>query len=104
MGQGHDTPLGHGQSLCQISFSKAVRSYGLEKDFCYVWDSVRCTLDLEDMTMCQGHDTPLCHGQSLCQISSKAIRSYGLEKDFCYVWDSVRCALDLEDMTIGVKI
>ena len=43
MGQGHDTPLGHGQQLCEmISRSNlAVRSYGLEMDFGYV-----CTVTL----------------------------------------------------------
>ena len=30
-GQGHDTPLGHGQQLCELYKSiNAVRSYGLD--------------------------------------------------------------------------
>ena len=35
LGQGHGTPLGHGQELCEIlSRSKmAVTSYGLDTDF-----------------------------------------------------------------------
>ena len=41
-GQGHDTPWGHGQQLCEISRSNlAVRSYGPDTDFQYV-----CTVTL----------------------------------------------------------
>ena len=42
-GQGHDTPLGHGQQLCEISSRSnlAVRSYGPDTDFQYV-----CTVTL----------------------------------------------------------
>ena len=38
MGQGHDTPLGYGQQLCEIlsRSNLAVRSYGLDTDFRYV--------------------------------------------------------------------
>ena len=44
LGQGHDTPLGHGQQLCEIlsRSNMAVRIYGLDTDFGYV-----CTLTLE---------------------------------------------------------
>ena len=37
-GQGHDTPLGHGQQLCEIlsRSNLAVRSYGPDTDFQYV--------------------------------------------------------------------
>ena len=48
LGQGHDTPLVHGQQLCEkLSRSNmAVRSYGLDMDFgCF-----HCDLDLGDMT------------------------------------------------------
>ena len=42
LGQGHDTPLAHGQQLCEISRSNmAVRSYGPDTDFGYV-----CTVTL----------------------------------------------------------
>ena len=43
LGQGHDTPLGHGQQLCEIlSISEmAVRSYGPDTDIGYA-----CTLTL----------------------------------------------------------
>ena len=35
--QGHDTPLGHRQQLCELSISNlAVRSYGAETDLGYV--------------------------------------------------------------------
>ena len=42
--QGHDTPLGHGQKLCEILLwsSMAVMSHGPDTDFWYV-----CTLTLE---------------------------------------------------------
>ena len=42
MGQGHDTPLGHGQQLCEIlsRSNLAVRSYGLETDFQYVCTAI----------------------------------------------------------------
>ena len=43
LGQGHDTPLGHGQQLCEIisRSDKGVRSYGQDTDFQYV-----CTVTL----------------------------------------------------------
>ena len=43
LGQGNDTPLGHGQQLCGIlsRSTLAVRSYGPDRDFGYV-----CTLTL----------------------------------------------------------
>ena len=38
LGQGHDTPLGHGQQLCEILSRSniAVRSYGPDTDVRYV--------------------------------------------------------------------
>ena len=38
LGQGHDTPLGHGQQLCELlsRSNSAVRSYGSDTDFGYV--------------------------------------------------------------------
>ena len=43
LGQGHDTPLGHGQQLCEIlsRSNLAMRSYGPDTDFGYV-----CTVTL----------------------------------------------------------
>ena len=43
LGQGHDTPLGHGQQLCEIlsRSNMAVRSYGPDTEFGYV-----CTVTL----------------------------------------------------------
>ena len=43
LGQGHGTPLGHGQQLCEILYRSnlALRSYGLDTDFGYV-----CTMTL----------------------------------------------------------
>ena len=43
LGQSHDTPLGHGQQLCEVlsRSSLAVRSYGPDTDLGYV-----CTVTL----------------------------------------------------------
>ena len=68
----------------------AVRSYGQDTDFRYVW---HCDLDLEDtrMTLVQGYDTSFDHGQQsehLCEILSRSImaeRCYGLDTDFRHV-------------------
>ena len=42
-GQGHNTPLGHGQQVCEISSKSnfAIRSYGLDTDFQHM-----CTVTL----------------------------------------------------------
>ena len=92
--QGHDTPLGHGQQLCEIlsRSNLAMRSYGPDTDFQYV---CTVTLTLESWPW-EGHDTPLGHGQQLCEIlhvfrSNFAVRNYGPDKDFQYV-----CTLTLE--------
>ena len=87
LGQGHDTPLGHGQLLCDI-FSRsnlAVRSYGPDT---HILLCVHCDLNLGGMTLSQGHDTPLGHGQQLCEILSRsnmAVRSYGPDTELGYV-------------------
>ena len=77
--QGHDTPLGQGQQMCEILSipNMAVRSYGPDTGF---WVCVHCDLDLGDMTLGQGHDTPLDHGQQFNEIISrldKGVQSYG---------------------------
>ena len=61
LGQGHDTPLGHGQRLCEVlsRLNMAVRSYILDTDFGYVC-TVTLTLEII-MTLGQGHDTLLGH-------------------------------------------
>ena len=43
LGQGHDTPLGHGQLVCEILSRSnfVVRRYGLDTDFGYM-----CTMTL----------------------------------------------------------
>ena len=47
VGQAHDTPLGHGQQLREIlsRSNSAVRSYGPDKDFGYVY-TVTLTLEI----------------------------------------------------------
>ena len=82
LGQGHDTPLDHGQQLCEIlsRSNLEVRSYGLDTDF-----QNMCTVTL---TLGQGHDTTLGHGQQLCEILSRsnlAVRSYCPDTDFQYM-------------------
>ena len=81
-GQGHDTPLGHGQQLCEIlsRSTMALRSYGL--------------------ILGHGHDPPLGHKQQLCEILSRA---FGIEKLWPGhgFWVCVHCDLDLGDMTLG---
>ena len=76
LGQGHDTPLGHGQQLCEtLSRSNMTeRSFGQDTDLGHVGTDI----NLGDMTLGQGHDTllgqghdtPLGHGQQLCEILS----------------------------------
>ena len=65
-GQGHDTPLGKGQQLCELLFRSNVtaRSYGHDINFEYV-----CTVTL-----------------TLCEVSSSSnlpMKGYGLETNFC---------------------
>ena len=47
LGQGHDTPLGHGQQLSEVLFKSKlpVKSYGPDTDFGYVY-TVTLTLEL----------------------------------------------------------
>ena len=87
LGQGHDTPLGHGPQLWEIlsRSNMAVKSCGADTHFLVC---VHCDLDLGGMTLGQGHDTPLGHGQQLCEILSRsnmAVRSFGPDMDFGYV-------------------
>ena len=87
LGQGHDTPLGHGQQLCEIlsRSNMAVKSYGPNT---HILLCVHVDLDLGGMTFGQGHDTPLGHGQQLCEILSRsnmAVRSYGPDMEFGHV-------------------
>ena len=86
LGQGHGTPLGHGQQLCEIlsRSNMAVKSYGPDT---HILLCVHFDLDLGGMTLGQGHDTSLGHGQQLCEVLSRsnmAVRSYGPDIDFVY--------------------
>ena len=62
LGQGHDTPLGHGRQHGSEEFWPG---HGF-------WVLVHCDLDLRDMTLSQDHDTPLGHGKQLCEILSRS--------------------------------
>ena len=83
-----DTPLGHGQQLCEIlpTSNMVVKSYGLDM-YLLVHVSVHCDLDLGGMTLGGDHDIPLGHGQQLCEISrsNMAVRIYGPDMSFWYV-------------------
>ena len=59
LGQGHDTPLGHGQQLCEI-LSRSNNSEELWPGHTY-FAMFSLHLDLGGMTLGQGHDTPLGH-------------------------------------------
>ena len=64
LGHGHDTPLGHGQHLCEIlsRSNMVVKSYGPNTYSGYV---CTVTLTFEIMTLGHSHDTPLVHRQRL---------------------------------------
>ena len=78
MGQCHDTPLGHGQLVCEISRTNfAVRSYGLDMNFHYMRPR---RYDLGSKVM-----TSLGHGKQLYEIlstSNLAVRISGPDMDF----------------------
>ena len=71
LGQGHDTPLGHGQQFCEIlsRSHKEVRSYGPDT----MWTDSRTRWYLQP-------PTTLC---AILSWSNMAMRSYGPDKDFC---------------------
>ena len=90
--QGHDTPLGHGQQLCEIlsRSNKAVGSCVARTDFCYVY-TVTMILEIWPWFKVT---TPLGHWQYLCEILSRskmAVCRYGPDTDFGYV-----CTVTLE--------
>ena len=98
LGQGHATPSGHGQQLCEILSRSniGVRSYMSMHGFCFC---VYRDLDLRDTTFHQGHDIPLGYGQQWCEIlsiSSFAIRIYRPYAEFGYVHSD----FDLGGMTL----
>ena len=81
LGQGHDTPLGQVQQVCEISSSnKAVMSWTL------ILGTSKCALwPWTCMTLSHDHDTPLGHGQQVSEILSRsnmAVSSYGPDTDF----------------------
>ena len=89
LGQGHDTPLSHGQQLCEIlsRSNMTVRELWPGHGFLVC---VHCDLDLGDITMTlgQGHYTPSGHWQKLCKLlsrSNREVRSYGPDTDFGYM-------------------
>ena len=77
--QGHCTPMGHWQQLCEIlsRSNLAERSYGLDTD---IWYVCTATLTLEIWPWVKVMTHPFGHGQQLCEIlfrSDKWEQSYG---------------------------
>ena len=62
LGQCHDTPLGHGQTIVwniiqiQLGNAELLPGHGF-------WVYMHCDLDLEDMNLGQGYDTSFGHRQ-----------------------------------------
>ena len=84
LGQGHDTPLGHKQSLCEVRTSNVspLKRYGPDTNFAIFSVS---DLDLARMTLVQGHDTPLGHKQTLCEVRTSNVsplKRYGPDTNF----------------------
>ena len=99
--QGHKTPLGHKQQLCEI-LSKSnitVVSYWPTRvlAMCALWPWPRI------YGLGSAHDTPFGWGQQSCEIlcrSNLTVRSYHTDKDSTYLV----CAnsdLELWDITLG---
>ena len=96
LGQGHDTPLCHGQQLCEI-ISKSKKSSKKLWPGHGFWLYVHCDLDLGDMTLGQGYDTPLGHRQQMSEVSFKSklpVKSDGPDMEFGYVY-TVTLTLEL---------
>ena len=74
--QGHDTPLGYGQQLCEILFNMAVRSNGPDTDFVYV---CTVTLTLEMWPLVKVMTYPWVMDSEILSRSDKRIRSDGLD-------------------------
>ena len=97
--QGHDTPLGHGQQLCEIlsRSNLAVRSYGPDTDFQYMC-TVTLTLEIWASVKVMTHpwvmDTIVWNIIQIQLGSEELWPRHGFP--VC-----VHCDLDLRDMTLG---
>ena len=88
LGQGCDTPLGHGQCVSEIlsRSNSVVRSHGPDTHFGYMC-TVTLTLEIWPSVKIMT-DTLLCHGHQLYEMLSRsnmAVRSYGPDTEFGYV-------------------
>ena len=94
LGQGHDTPFGNGQQLCEIlSESKfTVVNYGPDK-------AMQCDLDLEDKTLVQVMTHPWVMDNNCMKYYPNPtwLVSYGLDKELS---DVCTVTLTLEIMTL----
>ena len=85
LGQGNNTPLGHGQQLCEASFKSKLPVKGNIPGYTFLL-CIHC--DLGDKTFDQGHDILVGHGHQLCKMlfkSNMKVMSYGLDTDFGYL-------------------
>ena len=83
LGQGHDTPLGHGQQLCEIlSISNlAVRSYGPDTDFEYMC-TVTLTLEIWPCVKIMTHPWVM---------NNNCVKYYPDQTSCCKVMARTRC-------------
>ena len=99
LGQGHDTPLDHGQQCCKILFTfyLAVTSYYPDTDFGYVCN---LTLTLEIWHWVKVMKHPWIIDNTCVKYYPDPILQWGV---FSGYWLSVyvHCDLDLEDLTFG---
>ena len=95
LGQGHDTPLGHGTQMCEIlsRSNKTVRSYGLDTDFQCVC-TVTLTLTLETWPWVKVMTHPGIMDNNYVNIIQIQRGSEELWPGHGF-WVSVHCDLDL---------
>ena len=98
-GKGHDTSLGHGQQLYEVSLRSkfSVKNYGQNMDFGYTM-YMHCDLDLGVMILSRNDDTLFSHRQWF-EILLKRLVSKELWAGHGF-WLCVHCDLDLGDMTL----
>ena len=98
LGQGHDTPLGHGQLVCEILSRSnfVVRRYGLDTDFGYMC-TMTLTLEIWPWLKVMTHPwwwTKIV--SNIIQIQLKLV-----SEELWVFWVCVYCDIDIGDMTSG---
>ena len=99
LGQGHDTPLGHGQQLCDISSRSnlAVRSYGPDTDFGYVC-TVTLTLDIWPLVKVMTY--PWVMDNNFLKYYPDPIWQWGVMA-WTQIWVCVCPDLEIRDIILG---